>query len=295
MLWDVLPNGKVLGGAPANFAYHAHVLGLAPYVVTALGHDELGREAARILGERGLDASLIQWSDKHPTGTVDVTLDKNGTPDFTINTGAAYDQVELNGALIEAARKCRVLYFGTLIQRTEKSRSTLQYLLEQAADALKFLDINLRRNCFSRETVKDSLEAARILKLNDGEVAVLSEMLSLPQGDLPSQARLLISQFNLEACLITLGADGALALDSHGQQVCVPGCKAQVVDSIGAGDAFAAAFLSRYLDGSSLKECCEFANLYGAYTVTKKGGMPAVSMEELSVFEKSTQRGTALF
>jgi fructokinase len=279
-LWDLLPGGAVLGGAPCNFAHRANSLGDRGLVVTRLGRDELGRKAREALAALGMDASLVQWDDARPTGTVPVTVDARGVPDFTIVPDVAYDRIEPDAALLAEAAKADCVCFGTLVQRSPRSRATLARVLEAAPRALKFLDINLRKGCWTPETVRSSLERADVLKLNDAEALALRGVLGLRGKSVPALARELRRRWRLEACVVTLGEKGAFAV-SEKEEAELPGLRVEVADTIGSGDAFSAAFVSLRLRGRSLEDCCRFGNALGALVATRKGATAPVGIEEI--------------
>jgi fructokinase len=284
VLWDVLPTEKLLGGAPANFCHRLRQLGVNARMVSRIGKDALGEELARGLTALNFDQSLIQLDDQHPTGTVDVSLATDGNPTFTINTDVAYDYMEATPELLHAAEAASLICFGTLVQRSSRSRDTIYRVLEAAPNATKFLDINLRKNCYSAETVSESLRRADIVKLNTSEVTTISELLSLGVNTPRELALKLMQDFGVNTVLVTLGEKGVYALDALGRECTVPGISIQVVDTIGSGDSFAAGFVSTYLAGAPLEECCHFGNLTGALNATKKGGMPEISPSELQLF-----------
>jgi fructokinase len=230
------------------------------------------------------DLSLVQRDPLRPTGTVDVTLSRDGEPTYVINTGVAYDHLEPTPELLEAAASADLICFGTLIQRSERARSTLYALLDAAPQATKFLDINLRKNCYSAETVRRSLQRTDILKLNTGEVGVIADLLNIPAHTPHEFATHIIDQFQVDTVLVTLGANGVYAATSHGESCTVPGVSISVVDTIGSGDSFAAGFVCKRLLSAPLEECCYFGNLVGALNATKKGGMPNISPAEVSAF-----------
>lgn len=278
LLWDLLPTGKVLGGAPANFAYRLRSLGNEVALISRLGADALGEEARTLLQDRDMPLQLVQTDSEHPTGTVPVTLTSSGIPRFTIVENVAYDYIELSDVVRESAATAALICFGTLVQRSPVTRETLYRFLELAPQATKLLDINLRENCYSPETVQNSLERADILKLNDSEVQVLSEMLALPTDSLEQFAQGLFERFEISQCLITLGEQGVQGYSRAGEKVEVPGKSVTVVDTIGSGDAFTAGFVHEYLKGSSLERCCAFGNAVGAAVATVKGGMSPVEV-----------------
>lgn len=284
ILWDVLPTEKLLGGAPANFCHRLRQLGVNARMVSRVGDDPLGHELLTRLEALDFDLSLVQRDSAHPTGTVDVELSNDGDPTFVINTDVAYDYLEPTQSLLEAASIVDLICFGTLVQRGARTRSTLHSVLDAAPQATTILDINLRKNCYSPGTVRDSLQRADILKLNTGEVQVVSELLKLNAITPQEFAARVSDTFEIETVLVTLGAKGVYAYNSRGESATVPGVSISVVDTIGSGDAFTAGFVSRYLLSAPLEECCYFGNLMGALNATKKGGMPNISSDERNAF-----------
>ena len=284
LLWDLLPSGKVLGGAPANFSFRLQSLGIPVMLVSKVGSDREGDEAIEYLQKNGIATDLIQRDSEYPTGTVDVSLDKNGIPSFTINKAVAYDHIDLDETLASKARNCSMLCYGSLIQRDEHSRQTLHEILNLAKSARKFLDINLRKDCYTRETIFQSLEYANIAKLNNEEAEILTQMFSLGTSSLKEFCKEMIARFGLESCLVTLGENGVFALSREEGEVSIPGKKVDVSDTIGSGDSFSAGFVSFLLKGRPFRECCDFGNSLGALVAGTKGGMANLSTTEISRF-----------
>jgi len=284
LLWVVLPSEAVLGGAPANFAYRLQSLGQPARVVSRIGRDELGDRAIEQLNRLGVDVSLIQRDEQYPTGSVDITLSAAGDASYIINTGVAYDHIRLTEELRTHARSCRALYFGSLIQRHEDSRQTLNTIIEEAGDAVKLLDLNLRRDCYTPSTVESSLRFADILKLNHQEAAVIAEMLGLTARSLPEFSEQIMKRFSIRICLITRAEQGVYARSADGQETTQGGYEASVVDTIGSGDSFTAAFLNAFLGGSSLEACCDAGNRLGALVAQRKGGMSPINATEVAAF-----------
>lgn len=280
-LWDLLPAGPMLGGAPTNFAYRINALGDRGIIVTRLGRDELGRRAHEALRALGMDTSFVQWDDRRPTGTVPVTVDASGNPDFTILKDVAYDFIEADGALLDLAAKVDLVCFGTLIQRSAVSRETLARFLEAAEGALCLLDINLRKECYTRETIESSLERADILKLNEHEAVALGGLWGLPVDPLPLLAESLVRRASLSHCLVTLGERGALAVTARGEKLYVPGYRVDLVDTCGSGDAFTAGFVHALLEGRPLGECLRLGNTLGSLVAERAGATAPVRVEEL--------------
>lgn len=282
-LWDLLPSGPALGGAPANFAYRLSAFGDRTLLVTRLGRDELGRRAAERLRELELDLSLVQWDDRRPTGTVPVTIDARGIPEFTITPDVAYDAIEPEPKLLAAAAGADAVYFGTLAQRSSVSRETLWRILAAAPRAVKFLDLNLRKDCFTPETVAASLAAANVLKLNEGEAEFLARTFRLPLADPAATAEAILARWPLDCCVVTLGEQGAIAVCRRGRAE-VPGWKVRVADTVGSGDAFSAGFLGAYLREMPLEECLFRGNVLGALVAAQAGATQPLGPEDVRRF-----------
>lgn len=287
LLWDLLPSGPVLGGAPANFAYRIHSAGDRSVLVSRLGHDALGQAAFAQVSQLGLDASWLQWDDEHPTGTVQVQVDAQGNPHFHIVPGVAYDHIGLSAELLSLATTAHCLCFGTLVQRTETSRRTLQRLLEAASQAIKLCDLNLRPACYSPETIAASLEHADILKLNEQECDYLASLFHLPRQSLDHFASEAVRRWDLTHCLITLGERGALAVSRTGEKVYSAGYRVPVMDTCGSGDACSAAFLHHLLQGAPLGRAVEAGNAWGALVATQRGATELISAAGVEEFLRS--------
>ncbi|MBI3945921.1 MAG: carbohydrate kinase [Armatimonadetes bacterium] len=282
VLWDLLPSGAVLGGAPFNFAYRIHALGDRGVIVSRLGRDDLGRQAwARVVG-LGVETAHIQWDDTHPTGTVHVSFDAQRNPDYLIVPGVAYDHIETTGALDTLAAAADCVCFGTLAQRAPTSRRTLGELLSAAPHAVKVLDINLRKECYTTESITASLERADVLKLNEDEAGHLARLFAMPEDSLPDFGARAVARWGLSCCVVTLGSRGALAVSGDGAAVYVPGYRVALVDSCGSGDAFTAGFVHRLLRGQDLRECCELGNALGALVATQPGATAPIAPDDIA-------------
>lgn len=270
LLWDMLPTGKAIGGAPANFAYHAGRLGEEGWVVSAVGDDAPGHEILDVLEEKRL-RRLVAFSDK-PTGTVQVSLDRAGVPTYTIVEDVAWDHIPFTPEMQRLAERADAVCFGSLVQRNGSRASVLRFLESVPASALKIFDINLRQHFYTPEVLRRSLELADILKINDEEIVILSEMFGL--GSDPHEAcRRLIGQYSLRFVLLTKGAQGSEVISP--EEIFPQGVgKVDVVDTVGAGDAFTAAFTVAYLRGDSLADAQKLAGEVTAYVCSHKGAMP---------------------
>ena len=275
ILWDRFPDHKTLGGAPTNFAYHASALGNTGIVVSRLGTDELGREARSLIRSLKLDDRNLQNDSEHATGTVEVALDENGIPDYTIKENVAWDFIEWNEELSELANNTNAVCYGTLAQRSSVSRTTIQEFLKTVSnDTLRVFDINLRQHFYSREIIENSLGFADVLKLNDDEIDTVSELLSIKESLTPeNKCRLILETFGLNLVCATLGSVGSI-LVSKEKTVRSRGYSVKVEDTVGAGDAFTAALIHHLLKGTPFKETNERCNRYAAWVASKRGGTP---------------------
>jgi len=284
VLWDVLPSCVVLGGAPFNFTYRVSSLGEAGRMVSRLGCDELGRKAFDKIVSLDMDTTLLQWDEQTPTGMVQVSFDAQNNPDYVIIPNVAYDRIALTDQLAAVVGKADCLCFGTLAQRAAVSRATLAGLLEKATQALKFLDINLRKDCYDRESVTFSLEQAQVLKLNEDEAHALGEMLHVHHGTISEFCEAVVEKWGLRYCLVTLGEKGAFGVSADGDKTYTPGCNVALADSLGSGDAFSAGFVHKILRGASLKEAVAFGNILGAIVATQTGATSPITQGDIDGF-----------
>jgi fructokinase len=277
VLWDLLPGGKVAGGAPMNVAYHLNNLGFESRMVSCVGDDALGRELLQFLRGKGVSTQWVQVSPDQPTGTVNVRLDEAGSPQYEIVQPVAWDHISQRDDVAEAVKTADALVFGSLACRSETSRQTLLALLERAP--LRVFDINLREPFYSQELLELLLSKANIVKMNDVELDILSGWYGFG-GDEEEQMHALRDYFSLKVLVVTKGGRGAACLSEQGLTE-VPGIRIQVKDTIGAGDAFLAGFLYQYISGSAYRDCLRFANALGATVATRSGGTPAISLDEI--------------
>jgi fructokinase len=278
ILWDALPEGLFLGGAPFNVARHLHALGEDVAFVSRVGDDVLGQEALRRLRAQGLDASLVQIDDSLPTGFVRVALDHHtGEPDYEIVEPAAWDAIALTDALQRHAEEAAALVFGSLAQRASTSRQTIQRLCE--TDALRVFDINLRPPYVDRAVVEHSLRVADVVKLNDRELRQLQRWFDLAASPEDAMGDL-ATTFECRAVCVTWGGEGA-RLWQEGECSYHPSYTVAVEDTVGAGDAFLSALLSGLLAGRGGTSLLDCANRLGAYVASHSGALPAYEVEGL--------------
>lgn len=270
ILWDMLPTGKALGGAPANFAYHAKRLGEDGWAVSAIGNDAFGREIMEIVMEKGL-RNLISVTSR-PTGTVQVSLDAKGVPSYTIMEDVAWDNIPFTPQMAALASRADAVCFGSLVQRGNSRDSVLRFLRAMRPEALRVFDINLRQHYYSKEVIDESLQLSDILKINDEEIRIVAELFGLG-GDDTAACRALIERYGLKLVILTRGADGSEVITADEAIPQAVG-QVEVVDTVGAGDSFTAAFVVAYLRGDSLADAQRLANETAAYVCSCKGAMP---------------------
>lgn len=271
ILWDMLPTGKQLGGAPANFAYHVCRLGGNGWAVSAISDDELGREIKNTLSTKKLNTILEEVNE--PTGTVQVTLDAAGVPTYDITEGVAWDHIPFTERIGNLAKETSAVCFGTLAQRSPESRATIHKFIESMpAGSLKVYDINLRQKYYDEKIISDSLRLADILKINDEELEIVSRMLCL-SGTSEERCRAISREFNLKFVILTMGGDGSKVILEDRVHLSTPG-KINIVDTVGAGDSFTAAFMLAYLRGESIENAHTLATEVSSYVCTKAGAMP---------------------
>jgi fructokinase len=295
ILWDLLPSGAVLGGAPFNFVYRVNSLGHRGVMVSRLGHDDLGNRALQTVKELGLETGYLQRDPKHPTGTVEVRFDERKNPHYRIIPGVAYDFIEPKESLQELTAGADCLCYGTLIQRQEGSRRTLYQLLDDFSGRFALLDINLRPDCYTPESILESVRRADILKLNDGEAELLAEIYGVQQGEAgldPSGfTDALFARTDLHYIVLTLGERGAFAASRGGEKTYHPAFSVQLRDPVGAGDAFTAGFLDALLNEQSLAQACRFASAAGALVASQEGGTQPLDRSRIEAFLRSAQTG----
>lgn len=274
LLWDVLPEGKKLGGAPANFAYHVSQLGISSCAISAVGDDQLGHDAISQLNQRHL--SHIIETVPFPTGTVNVEIDGNGIPSYKIEENVAWDSIPFSQRIKAAATGCTAVCFGSLAQRSAASRQTVYSFLDAMPDDdrhYRIFDINLRQEFFTAEIIRESISRCNILKINDEELAIVSRMFGYHDIDVLDQCKRMLGEYALKMLILTCGVDGSYVVTSEGVSFAETP-KVTVADTVGAGDSFTAAFVAALLHGKGIREAHECAVKVSAYVCTQNGAMP---------------------
>ncbi len=278
-LWDVLPEGKKIGGAPANFAYHVSQLGLPSCVVSAVGDDALGNEIIENFTDKGLN-QLIE-KVPYPTGTVQVEIDQAGVPQYEIKENVAWDNIPYTESLEALAKKTRAVCFGSLAQRNVVSRTTINKFLDampKEEGNLVVFDVNLRQGFYNKEILCNSMERCNILKINDEELVTVSRMFGYPGIDLQDKCWILLGKYNLKMLILTCGINGSYVF-TPGNVSFQHTPKVEVADTVGAGDSFTAAFIVSILKGKSVAEAHTLAVKTSAFVCTQNGAMPLLPKE----------------
>ena len=279
-LWDVLPEGKKLGGAPANFAYHAGQFGLDTIAISALGEDELAAETIKALKEHGLN--YLMPHVPYPTGTVQVTLTGDGIPAYEIKENVAWDNIPYTPEIAEIAKNCRAVCFGSLAQRNVTSWATIrQFLDDSPADCLKIFDINLRQQFYTKEVIEESLKRCNILKINDEELVVIKRMYGYDDLDMRGICEKILAEYGLKMLVLTCGTNGSYVF-APGLTSYQDTPKVTVADTVGAGDSFTGSFCAAILNGKPMEEAHKKAVAVSAFVCTQNGAMPTLPPDLLT-------------
>lgn len=278
-LWDVLPEGRKLGGAPANFAYHVSQFGLESYIVSAVGDDALGKEITDKFTEKKLN-HMVE-TVPYPTGTVQVELDPNGVPQYEIKEDVAWDNIPFTPQIEALAQRTRALCYGSLAQRNEVSRQTINRFIDampKTDDTLIIFDVNLRQRYYTKDVLDASMRKCNVLKINDEELVTISRMLGYPGTDLQSKCWILLGRYNLKMLILTCGVNGSYIFTS-GNMSYLATPMVEVADTVGAGDSFTATFTSSIIKGLGVAEAHRRAVNVSAFVCTQHGATPVLPKE----------------
>ena len=274
VLWDMLPEGRKIGGAPVNFAYHAGQFGIDTMAVSAIGNDKLGEDT--IAEMNGKHLNHIFPSVPYPTGSVQVKLDEKGVPAYDIKENVAWDNIPFTNEIESVARNCQAVCFGSLAQRNAVSRSTIRKFIESTpSGCIRIFDINLRQNFYTSNVIRDSLEHCNILKINDEEIMLVSRMFNYDSSNIENVCRKIMEDFSLEMVILTCGTKGSYIFTKGGVSF-MPTPKVNVADTVGAGDSFTGSFCAAILRGLPVAEAHKKAVEVSAYVCTQNGAMPEI-------------------
>lgn len=283
LLWDVLSEGKLTGGAPANFAYHVSQFGIPSCVNSAVGNDKLGDELVNQFADKPVETEIERVG--YRTGTVDIELDNLGIPTYDIKQNVAWDNIPFTDRLNEWAKRTMAVSFGSLKQRSKVTRETIHRFLDSMPaedNQLKIFDINLRQGFFTQEIIEESMRRCNMLKINDEELVAVSRMLGVPGTDLQDKCWILLGKFDLDILVLTCGVNGNYVITPDKVSF-VDTPKVTVADTVGAGDSFTASFTAALLSGKRVREAHELAVKVSAYVCTQHGAMPRLPKELITV------------
>ncbi|MDX1700900.1 MAG: carbohydrate kinase [Melioribacteraceae bacterium] len=278
ILWDIFPSGKVLGGAPANFAYQINSLGIRGLPISSVGSDMLGKEIINVLSEKSLSTELLQVNHNFETGKVEVTLDNSGIPTYEIKENVAWDNIDFTFELKKAAKKCDAICFGSLAQRNEKSRNTImKFLADTSPNCLKVFDINLRQNYYSDSIIIESLQDATALKLNNEELEIIKDILGIYGSD-ESLVAQIMDNYQLQQIALTMGEKGSFVYFLDQESYLKPK-KIKIIDTVGAGDAFTAGLVYGILNDFNIDHTHTIANNLASFVCSMAGATPTLDDE----------------
>lgn len=283
MLWDLFPNVNKLGGAPANFAFHLNSLGVESYPVSSIGDDQLGREILTVIKSKSLSTKYLRTNSNYPTGTVEIELNDSGIPTYNIIENVAWDYIKMSNDLVEIAKLCNVVCFGSLAQRSVVSKKTINDFLESTSKScIRIFDINLRQNYYTDQIIESSLQRSNVCKLNDDELQIVSSMLGY-SGSEESLASEMMRNFSLNVLALTKGSDGSILFMNDNVSKMKTN-QIDIADTVGAGDAFAAGIAFGLLNQFNIERMHNIANNLASFVCSKQGATTAIGTEDLKRF-----------
>lgn len=290
VVWDILPNGKILGGTPSNLVFRCNSLGERGYLLSRVGDDELGAEAIKTLKKLGISDKNVQIDQVFKTGTVEVSFDENEEAVYKVANDVAFDHIEFSAEALKLVRKADCLVFGLLPQRFGLSKNTLRELIKESSGSLHFFDLKLFEHFFSKKLVEGLLAAANIVRIKEKEIEFLAKELDIEYTKAEDFAEALSKAYKIDIVIITRGSIGVLALHYEEGLFFEPGYELKVMDNVGSGMAFAAGFLHCYLNGKPVDEALKFGNAVGALNTTKMGATSSFIKDDVLAFMKNTRQ-----
>ncbi|HKI87415.1 MAG TPA: PfkB family carbohydrate kinase [Draconibacterium sp.] len=290
IVWDILPNGKVLGGTPSNMAFRCNSFGEEGFLLSRVGDDALGHAALEKLQDLGIDDNNVQVDSEFPTGTVQISFDENGDPIYKVTLDVAFDHIEFSAEALKLARQADCLFFGLLPQRFGLSKNTIRELIKESPDSIHFFDLKLFEHFFDVKVVESLLNAAHIVRIKEKEVEFLCEKLQLKMGDLEFFGTQISKKYKIDLVLVTRGQNGVFVCHKTKGAFWSSGYEIKMKDNIGSGMAFSAGFLHYYLNGKSIEKALEFGNAAGALNATKRGATAFFNKKDVIHFMKNTAK-----
>jgi fructokinase len=290
VLWDILPEGKVLGGTPSNLVYRCNSFGDKGHLLSRVGNDDLGEEALARLKELGISDRNVQMDFEFPTGTVNIEFDNNGETIYKVTEDVAFDHIEFTTEALKLAREADCLFFGLLPQRYGLSKNTIRELIRESSGSLHFFDLKLFEHFFNPAVVEQLLNCAHIVRIKEKELGFLASELQIDFQDFEDFSRIISKRYKLDVVIITRGSDGIFAYHKKDGVFADPGFAVQLADNIGSGMAFSAGFLHYFLNKKPLKDAIRFGNAAGALNSTKTGATSFFNKKEVLDFMKKSAR-----
>ena len=290
VVWDILPNGKILGGTPSNMVFRCNSFNEQGFLLSRVGDDELGNEALEKLKELGISDDNVQLDTEFPTGTVHITLDNNYDPRYVVTPDVAFDHIEFSAEALKLVREADCLFYGLLPQRFGISKNTLRELIKESPDSLHFFDLKLFEHFFNVSVVENLLGSSNIVRIKEKEIPFLSRELGLNTENLNVFSARLSQKYKIDLILITRGQNGVFAFHQKNGAFFDPGYKIEIIDNIGSGMAFSAGFLHYYLNGKTIQQALDFGNAAGALNTTKRGATSYFNKKEVLNFMKNTPK-----
>lgn len=290
VVWDILPDRKVLGGTPSNMVFRCNSFGEEGHLLSRVGDDSLGIKALKRLKELDISVNNVQVDTEFPTGTVNITFDENNEPIFNVTPDVAFDHIEFSPEALKLARNADCLFYGLLPQRFGISKNTIRELIKESAGSCKFFDLKLFQHFFNAAVVEHLLLSAHIVRIKEKEIDFLSEKLRLDKGNLIKFGQQLVDKYKVDVVLITRGPNGVFAFHKELGEFYDAGYLIDMKDNIGSGMAFAAGFIHYYLNEKPLQEALCFGNAAGALNATKVGATSHFTKEEVLRFIKKTKK-----
>ncbi len=288
VVWDILPNEKILGGTPLNMIFRCNSFGEKGFLLSRLGYDELGHEALDRLEDLNVSDRNIQIDDEFPTGTINITFDDNHEPRYEVKLDVAFDHIEFSAEALKLARYANCLFYGLLPQRFGISKNTIRELIKESPDSIHFFDLKLFEHFFDKKVVENLLAHSDIVRIKEKEIPFLEKAFDLNSGSIEDFGKLLSQKYKVKLILITRGAQGVFAYHKERGVFYDPGYAVEMVDNIGSGIAFCAGFLHYYLNGKTIQEALEFGNGAGALNTTKRGATTFFNKNEVLEFMEKT-------
>jgi fructokinase len=289
VVWDILPNEKILGGTPSNMVFRCNSFGDEGHLLSRIGNDNLGNEALIRLQELNISVANVQIDNEFPTGTVNITFEEN-EPVYNVTPDVAFDHIEFSPEALKLVRNADCLFFGLLPQRFGISKNTIRELIKESPASIKFFDLKLFLHFFNVTVIENLLRCSNIVRIKEKEIEFLTEKLGLDKGDIDSFGKQLVKKFGVDLVLITRGPNGVYAFDKTQGKFIDSGYCIEMKDNIGSGMAFSAGFLHFYLHGKPLQEALNFGNAAGALNATRLGATSFFSKEEVLKFMKKSRQ-----